>query len=52
MAAILNNSKEDIIYFKDEVLKDVKQFALELLSYYKEEVEDIVLATSKVRGVI
>ena len=26
MSSIVNNTKEDIIYFKDEVLKDVKKF--------------------------
>ena len=34
MAAILNNSKEDIIYFKDEVLKDVKQFEIKIGQKY------------------
>ena len=36
----------------DVGVTDIKQFALEILSYYKEEVEDINLAASKVRGVI
>ena len=26
MASLINNAKDDIIYFKDEVLKDVKKF--------------------------
>ena len=34
MAAILTNSKEDIIYFKDEVLKDVKQFEIKIGQKY------------------
>ena len=33
-------------------IKDIKRFALELLSEYKKETEDIILAASKVRGVI
>lgn len=37
---------------KDIGIKDIKQFAENLLKTYKEEVEDINLASSKVRGVI
>ncbi len=36
----------------DVGVKDIKQFALELLLSYKEEVKDINYAVSKVRGVI
>ena len=37
---------------KDTGIKNVKQFALDLLSAYKDETMDINLAASKVRGVI
>ncbi len=36
----------------DVGVKDIKEFALELLSTYKEETQDIKFASSKVRGVI
>ncbi len=36
----------------DAGIKDVKRFAMDLLSAYKNEIEDINLAASKVRGVI
>ncbi len=36
----------------DIQIKDIKEFALEILSEYKNETEDISLAASKVRGVI
>ncbi len=36
----------------DVGVKDVKAFALEIMNTYSKEVEDIKLATSKVRGVI
>ena len=36
----------------DVGVKDVKAFALEIMNAYSKEVEDIKLATSKVRGVI
>lgn len=32
-------------------IKDIKEFALEVMKNYSEEVEDIVLASTKVRGV-
>lgn len=37
---------------KDVGIKDVQKFALDLLYKYQQEVKDINLATSKVRGVI
>ncbi len=36
----------------DAGIKDIKQFALQILNKYKEEITDIELAASKVRGVI
>ncbi len=36
----------------DVGVKDVKEFALEIMERYSQEVEDISFATSKVRGVI
>ena len=30
MSALLNNSKEDILYFKDEILKDIKKFEIKI----------------------
>ena len=30
---------------------DIKEFALEVMKRYSEEIEDIMLATTKVRGV-
>ena len=36
---------------QDALITDIKQFAMEILSYYKEEVKDIELAATKVRGV-
>ena len=32
-------------------IKDIKEFALEVMKNYSEEVDDIVLASTKVRGV-
>ena len=32
-------------------LKDVKEFAIEVMKNYSEELDDIVLASTKVRGV-
>jgi hypothetical protein len=36
----------------DVGIKDIKQFALEILEKYKDEISDINFATSKVRGVV
>ena len=30
---------------------DIKEFAIEVMKNYSEEIEDIILATTKVRGV-
>ena len=41
MSFIINNNKEDIIYFKEEILKDIKQFETKL----KQRLDSHVLST-------
>ena len=41
MADILNNTKEDILYFKDEILKDIKQFEIKIGQKYSSQASTI-----------